>query len=349
MMKNIFQSIIKAALLLFVLPIALSSCQSEQEIGTPLYPVDAEDYTAIAYIDNHGYNRKNFKSTTYSQAGTQTKLVIPDDTLRFKVLLTVPAEKDLTFRLKIDNSKVAQNYKDAYKGLTAEALKIEKEAVVIRQGQMQSEEPFSVVLNAQSKELLGLDENTKGMLALTMESADGIKISEKYNSYCWEVDKEVLWIDPNGTVDNLTKIDVNTYDVITGIYGDVGSELSDDDVNTFARYMISERQSDFITINLKEPVGLSAIQLTPSKFFFGERLFLFFTKEIEVLGSLDGENYTRLGYATNPKTPTGPQDIWNVVFFSSQKVKHVKIRTISTFMSDQEGQTIFLSELRLFK
>lgn len=349
MKKHIFQTAIKAIPMMFVTSMVLTACQSEQEIGTPLYPVQTDDNAATAYIDNRIYNPKNFMSTTFSQAGTSPKLVIPNDTLKFKVQLTAPAEKDFTFKLRIDNSKIQKEQAQDHAMLDADAVKMQTETVVIKQGNMQSEEPFAVVLNEASKALMELKDAEKGVVALTIESADGVKISEKYNTYCWEVNKKVDWVDPNGSVEKLQMVDVNSYEVNSGFYGDAGPELSDSNFETFARYMISDRPIDLITVKLNEPIELSALQLTPCGKIGWQDLSLFFCKEIEVQGSLDGENFQHLGRTTNPKQPASTSDVWNVVFYAPQKVKHIRIRTFSTFASSQERDMIFLSELRLFK
>ena len=84
------------------------------------------------------------------------------------------------------------------------------------------------------------------------------------------------------------------------------------------------------------------------------RLNEMFAKEIEILGSsteqpmmqVPEEDFTRLGFATCQKTPTGPSDKWNIVFYGSQTVRHIWIRFIST---TNGGDQVFLSELRLFK
>lgn len=349
MKKHIFQTAIKAIPMMFVTSMVLTACQSEQEIGTPLYPVQTDDNAATAYIDNRIYNPKNFMSTTFSQAGTSPQLVIPNDTLKFKVQLTAPAEKDFTFKLRIDNSKIQKEQAQDHAMLDADAVKMQTETVVIKQGKMQSEEPFAVVLNEASKALMELKDAEKGVLALTIESADGVKISEKYNTYCWEVNKKVDWVDPNGSVEKLQMVDVNSYEVNSGSYRTVGTELSDNNVDTYAQYYISSRSIEFITVTLKEPIELSAIQLTPGDSFWGESLGAFFCKEIDVLGSLDGKEYVHLGSATNSKQPTSPKDIWNIVFYSARKVQYVQVRTRSTFRSNQENEYVFLSELRLFK
>lgn len=347
-MKKRIQSTIKVAAVLFMLPLAFS-CQSEQEVGTMLYPTTGDDYSQIAFVDNHAYGFKNMKWTTYARAGSQDVLDIPADTLRFNVQLTTPAEKDLTFKLKIDNSKINQDYADYYAVMDEEALKMENETVVIKQGQMKSEQPFKVALNEKSKALLDMDEDKIGIVVFSFESADGVKISEKYNTYSWELYKEVHWVNPKGSIANLQAIDVQTYSVNSGFYGNSGTQLSDNDITNYARYLITTNEQNFLRVDFNAETEFSAIQLTPCGTMYGQNLGLNFTKEIEILGSSDGQTYSRLGFATNPTEPTNAQEPWNIVFYSAQKVKHIKIRTISTFQGSEVNSPVFLSEMKILK
>lgn len=348
-MKTKIQSKIKAVSTLFVLPLTLFSCQSEQEVGTPLYPTSGDEYTQVAFVDNHAYGFKNLKWTTYARAGASEMLDIPADTLKFDVKLTMTAEKDLTFKLKIDNSKVNQDYIDSYAIMDEEAVKIENGTVTVKKGQMKSEQPFKVVLNEKSKSLLNMDESKTGVIVFTFESADGVKISEKYNAYSWELYKEVRWVNPNGSIEQMTPLDVNSYKVFDGYYGSVTTKLSDNDKETVERYYITSNERIFIKIDFNEETEFSAIQLTPGGSFFGDNLAKYFMKEVEILGSADGNTYTKLGTATCPAMPTEAQEPWNIVFYSTQKVKHLRIRTISTFESKESNQPVFLTELKFLK
>ena len=81
----------------------LVSCQSEPEIGSGLYPEEKEDYSAIAFIDNLG--KESY--INFTQIVGTKMLEVPKDDLKFKVRLTATADKDLTFNIKVDNSKLA--------------------------------------------------------------------------------------------------------------------------------------------------------------------------------------------------------------------------------------------------
>lgn len=336
--------------LLFALTAIVTSCQSEPEIGSSLYPDNNKDNQLMAFVDNGIYNRKNFMSTTLVQAGNMPKIEVPTDTLRFNVRLTQPADRDLTFYLKVDETKIPTYLKSTHRPLPADAVNMLNSKVIVKKGQMQGSQPFVATLNNMSKTLINLKEDDKGLIPLTINTNDMVAISNKYNSYCWEVGKQVFWVNPKGTVDKLTPIPVTNYEVITNtMYGSVGEELSDGNTTTFARYLISDRDIDMLSITLKQPTEITAIQLTPMGFFFGEYLNLCFMKKIEILGSVDGTTFTSMGVAQNTNKPKGPQNVWNIVFYASQKVKTIRIRTFSTFQSNMPNQAVFLSELRLFR
>lgn len=348
-MKKNIQTMIKAAMLM-LLPMVFVACQSEQEVGTPLYPETGDNASQIAFVDNHAYGPKNHRQTAYAQAGASTMLDIPADTLKFYVQLTMPAEEDLAFKLKVDNTKLGKDLGDSYVVVDEEALQFETASVTVKQGQMKSEKPFKVVLNGKSKQLLELDEAKKGLVAFTFESLDGIKISDKYNSYVWELNKEILWINPKGSVDKLQAIEVQQYTVNCGNYGTPGPQLSDGDITNFARYSIEEENTSlYIKIEFKEETEFSALQLTPAGLIMGQDLGNFFIKEVEIQGSLDGKIYSKLGVAVNSKAPTDKQEPWNIVFYSAQKVKFIRMKTMSTFLSSDKGDPVFLSELKVLK
>ena len=347
MKKNNIISTLKAASAMLLLPLALTACQDEPEVGSKLYPVAEEAYLPVAYIDNHAYNPKNYKATVYAQAGTSPSLEIPNDTLTFKVMLTAAAPNDLTFTLKVDNS-LAEGSTESYRLLGEADFAITSTIVTVKQGAMESAEPFRVALNPASKALMDLAESEKGLAVFTIASADDIKISSKYNAYRWELSKEVHWVNVNGTVDNLTKLPVADYDVLTN-YGRPGKELSDGDLTTTASFRIGPSQGSFLRMTLHQPTPISAIQLTPAGEMWGFDLTGMFMKEIEILGSMDGTSYTRLGFATNTERPTTAQKPWNIVFYSAQTVKYIAIRTLSTFDSIREDDSVYLSEVNLFK
>ena len=214
---------------------------------------------------------------------------------------------------------------------------------------MKSQQPFQVVLNDKSKQLLDLEEEKAGIIGLTFESVDGVKISDKYNSYAWELNKEILWVNPNGSIDKLQVIGVDKYTVNSGPYGSPGTVLSDGDIENYAKYLISNNEPSLIRLDFNEETEISAIQLIPCGVIWGQNLGNYFTKEIEIHGSTDGVNYSKLSLATNPTTPTEKQDPWNIVFYSAQKVKHIRIRTISTFQSSELNTPIFLAEIKVLK
>ena len=78
---------------LFALVPFFTSCESDPEVGTPLYPVAAENTTAqLAIIsDLPGGNTQTIKATK-----TGSSLVIKGDTISFYVKLTHALDKDIT-------------------------------------------------------------------------------------------------------------------------------------------------------------------------------------------------------------------------------------------------------------
>ena len=347
MKTNNIQNTLKALSAALLLPLALTACQSEPEVGSTLYPSEDNDNKTVAYIDNNLYNPKNAMKTLYAQAGTSTNLEIPGDTMRVHVRLTAVADKGLTFNLKVDNARLTQSETENAQVVGDEAYKLECTTVTVKQGKLQSDEPFVVVLNDKSKALLNLKEGTHGLTAFSFDSADGVKTSEKYNTFKWELDKEVRWVKPNGKVDGLTQIDVKSYEVSTGM--GIISDLSDGKTDNYGRWLVGAHKTSWLHVKFQQETPVIGLQLTPAGMLWGERLYNFFVKEVEILGSNDGENYFRLGFATCPFRPTFAQQPWDIVFYSAQSVKYLGIHTISTFSSAQENSGVFASEMKLYK
>ncbi len=332
----------------------LAACQSEPEVGSTLYLSNADSYEPVAYIDNHAYQPKNMQSNMFVQKGSSPELDTEGCELKFKVHLTAVSDKDLTFNVKLDNSKIPVAYAESHEVANADAFKIKTGTVTVKAGKMESEETFDIVLDAASKTLQDLKEDKKLMGAFTLEAPADVKLSDKYNTYCWEVNKAVFWINPKGTTEGLQQIDSKTYDVNAGFYGAIGDALSNGDEEDYVMFNPGTNSINFIKIDLKQPTDVQALQLTPCGFIMGEQLNNLFMKDIIIYGStadkdiysVKEEDVVRLGVATCPVKPTGPQDKWNVVFFGPQKVRHIWICTTSTY---QTGSSVFLSELRLFK
>lgn len=349
MKKNILKSVFMAAPTLLL----LAACQSEPEVGSTLYPSNADAYEPVAYIDNHAYLPKNMQSNMFVQKGSSPELDTEGCELKFKVHLTAVSDKDLTFNVKIDNSKIPAAYAETHEAANADAFKIETGTVTVKAGKMESEEAFDIKLDAASKTLQELSEDKKLMAAFTLEAPADVKLSDKYNAYCWEVNKAVFWVNPKGTTEGLQQLDVKTYDANGGSYGGIGTDMSDGNDNTSTRFQVGNNSAFFIKVDLKQPTDIKAIQLTPADRYWGESITSFFPKEIEILGSTvdkdmfkaTTEDFVRLGVATCPAKPSGPKDKWDVVFFGSQKVRHIWIKIVSSYRDD----VVFINELRLFK
>lgn len=331
----------------------LAACQSEPEVGSTLYPSNADAYEPVAYIDNHAYLPKNMQSNMFVQKGSSPELDTEGCELKFKVHLTAVSDKDLTFNVKIDNSKIPAAYAETHEAANADAFKIETGTVTVKAGKMESEEAFDIKLDAASKTLQELSEDKKLMAAFTFEAPADVKLSDKYNTYCWEVNKAVFWVNPKGTTEGLQQLDVKTYDVNAGGYGAIGDGLSNGDESDYVMYQTGANSGGFLKIDLRQVTDVQALQLTPCGRVWGDALNRYFPKEIIILGStadkpmknVTDADFVRLGVATCPTKPSGPKDKWDVVFFGPQKVRHIWIRIESTF----EPGSVFLSEMRLFK
>ncbi len=132
---------------LFALVPFFTSCESDPEVGTPLYPVAAENTTAqLAIIsDLPGGNTQTISATK-----TGSSLVVKGDTISFYVKLTHAIDKDITVSVKEDPTAATAGSNSFV--LDAGCLDILTSSVTILKGQsvqqnllrllLRTEQPF---------------------------------------------------------------------------------------------------------------------------------------------------------------------------------------------------------------
>ena len=160
---------------LFALVPFFTSCESDPEVGTPLYPVAAENTTAqLAIIsDLPGGNTQTIKATK-----TGSSLVIKGDTISFYVKLTHALDKDITVSVKEDPTAATAGSNSFV--LDAGSLDILTSSVTILKGTKRSTEPIKAVAKNGTALQKLLTEAKDGVTALVVDSVSGVSVAPQY-------------------------------------------------------------------------------------------------------------------------------------------------------------------------
>lgn len=316
----------------------LVSCQSEPEVGSGLYPEEKEDYSAIAFIDNLG--KESY--INFTQIVGTKMLEVPKDDLKFKVRLTATADKDLTFNIKVDNSKLAT--KKGVTSLGEDAVNFSTKTVTIKQGETSSKDVV-ITLNKTSKSLLDMQKD--GRIAFTIVSNDGTRVSKQYSHYVWNVTKKQSYINSAGTLDGKTLIPVTDY-TIPNEYS--GSNYIQDENGLFKGSFFNfnlNYDDSFININLTNEQEVAGFEfLLPIKYGYDD-VSNFIPTHIIIYGGTNEYNIEKLGEASLKKKPTTENEAWGIVFSKPIKLKYLRINPTERF--DKSTGYSFISGFKLYK
>lgn len=313
----------------------LVSCQSEPEVGSGLYPEEKEDYSAIAFIDNLG--KESY--INFTQIVGTKMLEVPKEDLKFKVRLTTTAAKDLTFNIKVDNSKLAT--KKGVTSLGEDAVNFSTKTVTIKQGETSSKDVV-ITLNKTSKSLL--DMQKEGRIAFTIVPNDGTRISKQYNHYVWNVTKELSYINSAGTLDGKTLIPVTDYTIPNEYYY---TYYIQDENGLFKDGFIYLFYGGKLKVNLAKEQEVAGFEYILPLTIQGQNVANCVPSRLEIYGGTDKNNLKKLGVATLKKKPTTENEVWAIAFVKPIKLKYLYIDTIERF--DKEEENSLLSGFKLYK
>lgn len=327
----------------------LTACQSDPEVGSTLYPTEAEDYSPKAYISNVDINKKDFSLKTWIEQGLgQTTITVPNDTLTFRVKLTEAASKDLTFMIKSDNSKLDQGAASAgtFTKIGNDALKFAVDKVVVKQGAMESKDVFKVALDKDAQSLLNL--TGAGKVAFTIESLDGTKIGKRYDTYIWNLQKNVTNVNSAGTMAGLSNLPVADYVVSNGY--SAGYTMDPDGFLSGGNVIYTSfgnAVGKTIHIELNNPTAISGLGILSAYMYSGSNLKNYALNDVEIFAGMTSTDLKKVGNAYRNNKPTQREDPWNIIFYQPITVKYIDIVCHNTFRGT--GNYAYTAGLRLYK
>ena len=343
-MKSIIKNISLPVLMLAALPL-FTACSDDKEFGETLFPTEQTDYeSAKVYIQENVAAQMNSASNIII---TPLGYNIPTDQFEFYVKLSKTADEDITVVVQPD-AEIANQNKGDYKVMSVDAFQMERNTVVIKKGERQSEEPVLVSLK-DNDAAKAFQDGDKCKMSFTIKEVSGkAKASSNLNKISWYFIYKENNIKEVGSIEGKTEKYVGdddfsiynyrthkycTYTLTNGYYTD--SDLTRENTEGWR-------------IQFKEAQPVSAIAVYPGykyyKFVYGVSDYLVYTSD-------DEENWKEVGTVHSPYNSDELGYYTPVVaeFYAPVTAKYIKIKPLDTYYGFNSYSTCFISEIELFK
>ncbi|MBW4766294.1 discoidin domain-containing protein [Hoylesella nanceiensis] len=317
---------------LFALVPFFTSCESDPEVGTPLYPVAAENTTAqLAIIsDLPGGNTQTIKATK-----TGSSLVIKGDTISFYVKLTHALDKDITVSVKEDPTAATAGSNSFV--LDAGSLDILTSSVTILKGTKRSTEPIKAVAKNGTALQKLLTEAKDGVTALVVDSVSGVSVAPQYKSMEVKFAYSETNLKEGGSVSALTALPTTDYAVYDASY----NELSDLSNGSTADFWYSQKlNSEELIISLSNEITFKGLSLDR---YAGYETF--FLQSAKIATSVDGVTYTLQGEITFPSDFASATTPAEIQLYTGVKAQYIKIYDMKATMQN----FAVVSEIKVYK
>lgn len=317
---------------LFALVPFFTSCESDPEVGTPLYPVAAENTTArLAIIsDLPGGNTQTIKATK-----TGSSLVIKGDTISFYVKLTHALDKDITVSVKEDPTAATAGSNSFV--LDAGSLDILTSSVTILKGTKRSTEPIKAVAKNGTALQKLLTEAKDGVTALVVDSVSGVSVAPQYKSMEVKFAYSETNLKEGGSVSALTALPTTDYAVYDASY----NELSDLSNGSTADFWYSQKlNSEELIISLSNEITFKGLSLDR---YAGYETF--FLQSAKIATSVDGVTYTPQGQITFPSDFASTTTPAEIQLYTGVKAQYIKIYDMKATMQN----FAVVSEIKVYK
>lgn len=317
---------------LFALVPFFTSCESDPEVGTPLYPVAAENTTAqLAIIsDLPGGNTQTIKATK-----TGSSLVIKGDTISFYVKLTHALDKDITVSVKEDPTAATAGSNSFV--LDAGSLDILTSSVTILKGTKRSTEPIKAVAKNGTALQKLLTEAKDGVTALVVDSISGVSVAPQYKSMEVKFAYSETNLKEGGSVSALTALPTTDYAVYDASY----NELIDLSNGSTADFWYSQKlNSEELIISLSNEITFKGLSLDR---YAGYETF--FLQSAKIATSVDGVTYTPQGEITFPSDFASATTPAEIQLYTGVKAQYIKIYDMKATMQN----FAVVSEIKVYK
>ena len=317
---------------LFALVPFFTSCESDPEVGTPLYPVAAENTTAqLAIIsDLPGGNTQTIKATK-----TGSSLVIKGDTISFYVKLTHALDKDITVSVKEDPTAATAGSNSFV--LDAGSLDILTSSVTILKGTKRSTEPIKAVAKNGTALQKLLTEAKDGVTALVVDPVSGVSVAPQYKSMEVKFAYSETNLKEGGSVSALTALPSTDYAVYDASYNEL-SDLSNGSTTDF--WYSQKLNSEELIISLSNEITFKGLSLDR---YAGYETF--FLQSAKIATSVDGVTYTPQGQITFPSDFASATTPAEIQLYTGVKAQYIKIYDMKATMQN----FAVVSEIKVYK
>ena len=317
---------------LFALVPFFTSCESDPEVGPPLYPVAAETTTAqLAIIsDLPGGNTQTISATK-----TGSSLVIKGDTISFYVKLTHALDKDITVSVKEDPTAATAGSNSFV--LDAGSLDILTSSVTILKGTKRSTEPIKAVAKNGTALQKLLTEAKDGVTALVVDSVSGVSVAPQYKSMEVKFAYSETNLKEGGSVSALTALPTTDYAVYDASYNEL-SDLSNGSTTDF--WYSQKLNSEELIISLSNEITFKGLSLDR---YAGYETF--FLQSAKIATSVDGVTYTPQGQITFPSDFASATTPAEIQLYTGVKAQYIKIYDMKATMQN----FAVVSEIKVYK
>ena len=317
---------------LFALVPFFTSCESDPEVGTPLYPVAAENTTAqLAIIsDLPGGNTQTISATK-----TGSSLVVKGDTISFYVKLTHAIDKDITVSVNEDPTAATAGSNSFV--LDAGSLDILTSSVTILKGTKRSTEPIKAVAKNGTALQKLMTEAKDGVTALVVDSVSGVSVAPQYKSMEVKFAYSETNLKEGGSVSALTALPTTDYAVYDASYNEL-SDLSNGSTTDF--WYSQKLNSEELIISLSNEITFKGLSLDR---YAGYETF--FLQSAKIATSVDGVTYTPQGQITFPSDFASATTPAEIQLYTGVKAQYIKIYDMKATMQN----FAVVSEIKVYK
>lgn len=342
-MKSFIKNISLPVLMLAALPL-FTACSDDKEFGETLFPTEQTDYeSAKVYIQENVAAQKNSASNIII---TPLGYTLPTDHFEFYVNLSKTADEDITVVVQPD-AEIANQNKGDYKVMSVDAFQMERNMVVIKKGERQSEEPVLVSLK-DNEAAKTFQDGDKCKMSFTIKEVSGkAKASSNLNSISWYFIYKANNIKDVGSIEGKSEKyigddDFSIYNYRTGRR--CTSTLTN---GNYYDYDINRGGYEGWRIQFKEAQTVSAIAVYPGYYYgfgYGVSDYLVYTSD-------DGENWKEVGTVYSPYSMDNVSATTPVIaeFYAPVTAMYIKIKPVETYKSFATYSYCTASEIELFK
>ena len=330
--------------MLAALPL-FTACSDDKEFGETLFPTEQTDYESPkVYIQENVAAQQNSASNIII---TPLGYNIPNDQFEFYVKLSKIADEDITVTVQPD-AEVAELNKGNYKVMSADAFQMERNTVVIKKGERQSEEPVLVSLKDNEATKAFQDGDKCKMTFVITEVSGNAKASSNLNNISWYFIYKANNIKEVGSIEGKTEKYVGDDDFSIfnyRTYRYCTMKLTNGNYND---YNFTRGGTEGWRIQFKEAQTVTAIAVYPGYY---NSSYIYALADYSIYTSDDEENWKEVGTIYSPYNDDEVDSTKPVIaeFYAPITAKFIKIKPVDTYYGFDYYSYCFISEIELFK